>query len=134
MSAALALIVVLASTSAMAAGSSAGYGGGGRFERFDPIVEQYNQSGESFRIVGHCQSSCTLFLGIRNVCIEPGASLLFHAGGHPQISAAATSHMLSMYNSALRAYLTEHHALETKAFFTISGTDMIRKFGYRRCP
>ena len=27
--------------------------------RFDPVVSQYNQSGELFRIEGHCQSSCT---------------------------------------------------------------------------
>jgi hypothetical protein len=121
------------STPALAAGSSLPYGGGGRFAKFDPIVQEYNQSGESFRIAGHCQSSCTLFLGIRNVCIEPNAVLLFHGGGHPNISAAAIEHMLNAYNSSLRAYLLEHHALETKAFFPVSGTDMIRKFGYRKC-
>jgi hypothetical protein len=122
------------SAPALAAGSSLPYGGGGRFAKFDPIVQQYNQSGELFRIQGHCQSSCTLFLSIRNVCIEPGATLLFHAGGSPEISAAATEHMLSAYNSTLRAYLLEHHELETKAFFPVSGADMIRKFGYPRCP
>ena len=67
MRATFALIVVLASTSAMAAGSSTGYGGGGPPGPFLAIVQQYNQSGEVFRIVGNCQSSCTLFLGIRNV-------------------------------------------------------------------
>jgi hypothetical protein len=122
------------SPSALAAGSSLPYGGGGRFARFDPLVQEYNQSGELFRIQGRCQSSCTLFLAIRNVCIEPGATLLFHAGGSPEISAAATEHMLSAYNSSLRAYLLQHHALETKAFFPVSGADMIRKFGYRGCP
>jgi hypothetical protein len=121
-------------TPALAAGSSLPYGGGGRFAKFDPIVQQYHQSGELFRIQGHCQSSCTLFLAIRNVCIEPGATLLFHGGGFPEISAAATEHMLSAYNSSLRAHLLEHHALETKAFFPVSGADMIRKFGYPRCP
>lgn len=134
MKAILAAILSLLSTAAFADGSSAGYGGGGRFVKFDPIVQQYNQSGELFRIVGHCQSSCTLFLGIRNVCIEPGATLLFHAGGNPEISAAATEHMLGAYNSSLRAYLLDHHAMETKAFFPISAADMISKFGYRKCP
>jgi hypothetical protein len=47
--------------------------------RFDPMVSEYNQSGELFRIDGHCQSACTLFLAIRNVCIESDAELLFHA-------------------------------------------------------
>ena len=31
-------------------------------------------------IKGHCQSNCTLFLGLRNVCVERSATLLFHAG------------------------------------------------------
>ena len=134
MRAILAAILTLVATAALADGSSLGYGGGGRFARFDPVVQQYNQSGERFRIVGPCQSSCTLFLSIRNVCIEPGATLLFHAGGYPEINATAVEHMLSAYNSALRAYLLEHHAMETKAFFAISGADMINKFGYRKCP
>src|SRR4051812_41778273 len=97
-------VLLLAVRPALADGSSAGYGGGGRFERYDPIVAQYNSSGERFRIVGHCQSACTLFLAIRNVCIAPGATLLFHAGNDRKgnISQSATSHMLSAYNSALR--------------------------------
>jgi hypothetical protein len=76
----LMLLPVLSTTSSIAAGSSAGYGTGGPSARFDPIVNQYNQSGELFRIEGRCQSACTLFLGIKNVCVERGATLLFHAG------------------------------------------------------
>jgi hypothetical protein len=125
----IALIIALVSTSAMAAGSSAGWGGGGRAGPFMAIVQQYNQSGEPFRIVGHCQSSCTLFLAIRNVCIEPSASLLFHAAN----TAETTALMRSSYNSALSAYLEERHALDTPAFLTISGAEMIRRFGYRGC-
>ena len=53
---------LLISPTAMAVGTSAGYGMGGQFSRFDPIVAQYNQSGELFRIKGHCQSAGTLFL------------------------------------------------------------------------
>ena len=121
---------------AMAAGSSAPYGTGGQFSRFDPVVEQYNQSGELFRIEGHCQSACTLFLAIRNVCIEPGATLLFHAGHNRQhdVNASSTSHMLAAYNPALREYVTANHYMDTLAFHIISGSDMIGKFGYRACP
>jgi hypothetical protein len=125
----LVLLAVLVSTAAMAEGSSAGHGGGGRTIDFDAIVQQYNQSGEAFRIIGHCQSACTMFLAIRNVCVEPGASLLFHAGNNP----SATGRMRGAYNAALSAYLDQRHALDTPAFFTISGSDMIHKFGYRQC-
>jgi hypothetical protein len=128
--------VLLTCSPALAAGSSAGYGNGGQFSRFDPVVSQYNQSGELFRIEGHCQSSCTLFLGIKNVCIERSASLLFHAGHdrNRNITASATAHLMSAYNARLRSYLESKQAMATLAFHTISGRDMMQKFGYRECP
>jgi len=111
---------------------------GGKFSAFDPVVSQYNETGELFRISGHCQSACTVFLAIKNVCIEPGAELLFHAGNslgeEKKKSAVATEHMMSAYNSNLRAYLLEHHVMDSQVFFTISGSDMIKKFGYKECP
>ena len=131
------MVLVLLSTSipVLAVGSSQPYGKGGWFAQFDPIVQQYNQSGEQFRIEGHCQSSCTLFLGIRNVCIVRSARVLFHAGHDRSrnISASATNHLMSAYNGKLRAYLVANHVTETLAFHTISGSDMISKFGYREC-
>src|SRR4029077_627136 len=131
------IVLVLLSTSipVLAVGSSLPYGKGGWFAQFDPIVRQYNQSGEQFRIEGHCQSSCTLFLGIRNVCIVRSARLLFHAGHDRSrnISASATNHLMSAYNGKLRAYLVANRVMETLAFHTISGSDMISRFGYREC-
>jgi hypothetical protein len=131
----LTALLLLFATSAMA-GNNAGYEYGGRYARFDPVVSQYNQSGELFRIEGHCQSSCTLFLGIRNVCIDRNATLLFHAAhdrnGNP--SPPLTTHMLDAYNGRLRNYVTANRYMETLAFHSISGSDMIRKFGYRACP
>ena len=130
------VIVLIFSHPAMAAGSSVPYGMGGNFSRFDPVVAQYNQSGELFRIEGHCQSACTLFLSIRNVCIDRSATLLFHAGHNRQreMTNSATSHMLGAYNAALREYVTANHYMDTLAFHAISGRDMIGKFGYRACP
>lgn len=132
----LVLLCCLMAQTALAAGSSAGYGMGGQFSRFDPVVDQYNQSGELFRIEGHCQSACTLFLAIRNVCIEPGATLLFHAGHdrNKMITASSTSHMMGAYNARLRDFLTANHYMDTLEFHAISGRDMIAKFGYPPCP
>jgi hypothetical protein len=130
-----AALSLLVSTSAMA-GSSAGYGMGGQFSRFDPVVNEANQSGELFRIEGHCQSACTLFLAIRNVCVDRNATLLFHAGHDRDHNAtsSATEHMLSAYNASLRDYVTSKHYMDTLEFHAISGRDMIGKFGYRACP
>ena len=105
----------------------------GMMPLFDAVVEKYNASGERFRIDSHCQSACTTFLSIRNVCITPNATLLFHAGGDPNsghTSAGSTSHMLAAYNSALRQYVTEQHFMDTFALHAISGGEIISRFGY----
>jgi len=129
------LVLLTTSIAALAVGSSQPYGQGGWFAQFDPIVRQYNQSGEQFRIEGHCQSACTLFLGIRNVCIVSSARLLFHAGHdrNRNISPSATRHLMGAYNGRLRAYLVANGVMDTLAFHSISGSDMISKFGYREC-
>src|ERR1700694_266321 len=127
--------LLLVATSAMA-GNNAGFELGGKHARFDPVVRQYNQSRDLFRIEGHCQSSCTLFLGIRNVCVNRNATLLFHAAHDrgQNVSPSLPSHMLGAYNASLRNYVTANHYMETLAFHSISGRDMIQKFGYRECP
>ncbi|HET9686443.1 MAG TPA: hypothetical protein VFP79_04605 [Pseudolabrys sp.] len=130
-----ALAFALLTSSAMA-GTSAGHGMGGQFSRFDPVVAEHNRTGELFRIEGHCQSACTVFLGIKNVCVQPSARLLFHAGHDRQrnISTKWTNHMLAAYKPALRQYLVSNHYMDTLAFHTISGRELIDKFGYKACP
>jgi hypothetical protein len=120
--------------------SSLGMGMGARnyeiFQRFQAVVARYNASGERFRIDSHCQSACTMFLSIRNVCVTPNAKLLFHAGGNMRegrMNPARTQEMMSTYNSRLRQYLNEGGYMNTFAFHTISGRDIISKFGYPAC-
>lgn len=106
------------------------------FGQFLNVIQQYNASGERFRIDGHCQSACTMFLSIRNVCIAPGATLLFHAGGSMARGIISPGHaqaMLDTYNAALRKYVTDNHFMDTLAFHSISGSEMVRRFGYRPC-
>lgn len=108
----------------------------GEMAFFDSVVQQYNASGDRFRIDGHCQSACTTFLAIRNVCITPGASLLFHSGGNMRrgrVNPSSTRHMLAAYNSALRQYVMDNHFMDTFEFHTISGREMISRFGYPAC-
>src|SRR6202795_4145857 len=94
-------MLLLLSGSAMA-GTNAGFEMGGKYARFDPVVSQYNQSGELFRIEGHCQSACTLFLSIRNVCIDRNATLLFHAAHDrgQNVSPSLTTHTLAPTNAS----------------------------------
>ncbi len=106
------------------------------FAQFLNVIQQYNASGERFRIDSHCQSACTMFLSIRNVCVTPGATLLFHAGGSMKkgiISPSSTQKMLSTYNDALRKYVSDNHFMDTFAFHSISGSEIIKRFGYPAC-
>jgi hypothetical protein len=129
------MLSLLTSVPALAVGSSLPYARGGLTEYFDSIVQQYNQSGEPFRIEGRCNSACTMFLAIRNVCVVRSAQLGFHAGHDRQgnIRPSSTNRMINTYNAKLRAYVVANHFMETTAFHTISGRDIIAKFGYREC-
>jgi hypothetical protein len=99
------------------------------FDQFLAMIQQYNSSGERFRIDTLCRSACTMFLSIRNVCIAPGATLAFHTGA----TVASTQTMLSTYNAALQAYVTANHYMDSHAFHTISGSDIVKRFGYPAC-
>ena len=112
------------------------FGNGGWIEDFQPEIERADASGELFRIKGHCQSNCTLFLGLRNVCVERSATLLFHAGHDRQrnINAGSTQRMLSAYNAPLRQYVLDNHYMDTLEFHAIPGPVIIDRFGYRECP
>jgi len=125
----LGVVAVCLATPVLAA-TSTPWSKGGKTKDFAVDVEQHKRSGELFRITGHCQSACTMFLSLRNVCVEPSARLLFHAGATPD----GTRRMINSYNGKLRSYLTANRVMESPAFHTISGRDMINKFGYRACP
>ena len=129
----LAVVVALLSSPAFAA-TSQPYGMGGDTNKFAAIVSQANASGELFRIQGHCQSACTMFLGISNVCVERSATLLFHAAGIGTINPARTAQMASMYNASLRDYVESNHYLDTRTLRAIPGGVIIDKFGYKECP
>lgn len=126
-------------TPAAAEGSSAGRAEGGYVPDFVAIVRQYNRSGEPFRIEGVCKSACTLFLGIRSVCVERNATLMFHAGHDiaenvtgPNTRASRAA--LYRYNEALRSYLLDGHHMDTEAFHSLPGSAIVDRFGYRECP
>ena len=128
--------LLLMISSAAFAATSEKYGKGGWIQDFQPEIDRANASGELFRIRGHCQSNCTLFLGLRNVCVERNATLLFHAGHdrNRNISAVSTGRMLNAYNAGLRQYVMDNHYMDTLAFHAIPGAMIIDKFGYKECP
>ena len=131
-----ATILLLIPSLAAAEGTSVPYNMGGPHAVFDPVIAQYNQSGERFRIEGQCKSSCPMLLGIRNVCVDRNASFLFHGANDNShiVRPWLNAHLLSSFNSQLRSYLVSNRYLDTLESHAISGPDMIQKFGYRECP
>jgi hypothetical protein len=135
-----ALAFVTAAARADGSVTALGMGMGARdaraFAEFEAVIRQYNKSGERFRVDGHCQSACTMFLAIRNVCVTPNATLLFHSGGSMRtmrVNKESTDRMLARYKPSLRKYLTENHYMDTFAFQSIPGREIISKFGYPAC-
>ena len=123
---------------ALADGSSLLYSEGGYVPDFLKIVRHYNASGEQFRIEGTCKSACTLFLGIGSVCVQRDAKLMFHAGhdiaeNRTGPDTRASRAALYRYNESLRRYLLDGHHLDTDAYHTLSGGELIDRFGYREC-
>lgn len=126
----ISLCAVILATPAFAVGYSDGYGRGGVFGDYEPTIAKFNSSGELFIIRGRCQSACTLFLSIRNACVDANARFGFHAGR----STISTSRMLNSYNDKLRSHLVSVGALGGQSYYFISGRDMVTKYGYRACP
>jgi len=139
LSALLALTAASLADGALAEGTSKGYGAGGRFARYYPVIAKYNKSGDRFRIVGLCRSACTLFLSIKNVCIERNAFLSFHAGPDAKTkkwvrNSSSTRAMLAAYKPELRKFLLDGHHVDSAKYFTMKGATLIDDFGYRECP
>jgi hypothetical protein len=135
----ISILATLAGTEAFAAGTSLPYAEGGYLPDFVEIVRDYNKSGDQFRIEGVCKSACTIFLGIRNVCVERAAQLMFHAGhdiaeDRTGPDTRASRALLYRYSESLRRYLLDEHYVDTDAYHTLPGSVLIERFGYRECP
>lgn len=132
-------MVMLLPLSVARADTSDRFAMGGWAEKFQLAIDRANATGELFRIRGHCQSNCTLFLGVPNVCVERSARLLFHAGHgrgkyRQVINDGSTQRMLNAYNAPLRDYVQAQGYMNKLTFSAISGSTIIDKFGYKECP
>jgi hypothetical protein len=85
--------------------------------------------GVHVRIVGPCQSACTVLLGHiprANICVTPRASFGFHQAGFPR----STAILWAAYSSDIRAWIDQHGGLQ-KNFVWMRAPDTYRFF--KRC-
>jgi hypothetical protein len=99
---------------------------GGRVSDYDSQWSVRAASGVYVRIVGPCQSACTVLLGHiprSRICVTPDASLGFHLA-HRQ---DATATLWRAYPGDIRQWINQHGGLTTE-FIWMRAPDTYRYF------
>ncbi len=102
---------------------------GGRVADYDARWAAYARNGASARIVGPCQSACTVLLGHiprQRICVTPEASFGFHLAHLPQ----ATATLWAAYPPEVKAWINQHGGLQ-RDFIWMRAPDTYRFF--RKC-
>jgi hypothetical protein len=113
----------------------AGVHPGGDVQEHVRAMLQADARGCAVRIEGVCASACTVFLGARDVCVSPGARLMFHAPtvvrGDPEMRAFFVDYLSAWYPEPLRSWFRGHVADSGRDHW-VSGAELIRH-GVREC-
>lgn len=102
---------------------------GGSVAAYDQKWAVLAAQGVSVRIVGPCQSACTVLLGHiprQNICVMPQASFGFHLAN----LASATQTQLKAYQPDIRRWIDQRGPL-TRNFIWMRAPDIFAFF--RRC-
>ena len=88
---------------------------GGNIRAYAAEVSRLNRSQSVKVISGVCASACTMYLGVKKVCVEPDAEVWFHAAhlpGDDRPDPLGSLEMLSYYPKKVRAWAIRVGALE----------------------
>jgi hypothetical protein len=102
---------------------------GGSVVQYDAQWREYAARGVSVRIVGPCQSACTVLLGHiprRRICVTPAVSFGFHLARRSD----ATATLWSAYQGDIRTWINQHGGLKHE-FIWLGAPDIFRFF--RKC-
>jgi hypothetical protein len=111
---------------------------GGNLRSYIADVNRLNREGSPMRIRGRCASACSVYLGVRRVCVEGEAEVWFHAAslpGNGQPDPTGSLEMLAMYPPAVRRWAIATGALEQTKWSVrhrLSGAQLIA-MGVARC-
>jgi hypothetical protein len=103
---------------------------GGSVASYDRRWAQISRSGANIRIVGPCQSACTVLLRHiprQRICVTPEASFGFHLARKPEMTAV----LRSGYAPDIMGWISRHGGL-THEFIWMSAPDTYHYF--RKCP
>jgi hypothetical protein len=102
---------------------------GGSVAQYDSRWARLAARGVSVKIVGPCQSACTVLLGHiprSRICVTPNASFGFHLAK----LASATETLRHAYQADIRSWIDRHGGL-TNEFIWMRAPDTYRYF--RKC-
>jgi hypothetical protein len=102
---------------------------GGSVAQYDARWASYAARGVSVRIVGPCQSACTVLLGHiprSRICVTPEASFGFHLAHLQQ----ATATLWRAYPAGIKGWIKAHGGL-TREFIWMRAPDVYKFF--RKC-
>lgn len=112
---------------------------GGIVSRRVAEIAQIRAQGQSVEIRGRvCYSSCTMYLGLPNTCVEPGTSFGFHGPTHfgQQLSTRDFDYwsriIASHYPASLQRWYMDQGRNTRSSYYRISGAELIR-MGLREC-
>ena len=86
------------------------YDGGGLPMPRAATIKQMTRVGTTVRIEGRCNSACTMYLAVPNVCVAPDAVLGFHSAW----SVHATDRM---YIGVINQFVSRHYPDNLKSLF-----------------
>lgn len=87
---------------------------------------------------GQCNSTCTLYLAVPAVCVDPSGQFGFHGPSHygaplkPDEFEYWSQLMADHYREPLRKWFLEKGRYLTQGYFRMSGADLI-EIGYQSC-
>jgi hypothetical protein len=102
---------------------------GGSVAEYNARWAEFAARGVSVRIVGPCQSACTVLLGHiprSRICVTPAASFGFHLALLP----SATAILWNSYQADIRAWINRHGGLQ-RDFIWLRAPETFRFF--HRC-
>ena len=112
------------------------YDGGGSVMKYYRDVQAANRRSQLVAINGTCASSCTMKLGIKRLCIDPTATLLFHQASHVGTtlkSEDGTKRFMSMYPKNIQKWVRNNgQALNSHDLTKMTGKEAI-SLGIRSC-
>lgn len=114
------------------------YDMGGSLQARQDRLRKMRRNGQPVEIRGQCYSACTMYLGLRNVCVAPDALLGFHGprGLTGRLATDVFDHWSQVMARDLRPPL--HDWFMTRARYVTSGVVKVSgasliNMGYARC-